>query len=101
MNYIEPLLPEVEKIKVGNKVKYTIHFHRPVFSEELLELYKKYHLAIYQKEKNKSDLQRHLCNSPVYDPELEAEVGTRPCPKSYEGSDDMRQYTLKDEGIDI
>ena len=47
MNYIEPLLPEVEKIKGGNKVKYTIHFHRPVFNEELFELYKKYHLAIY------------------------------------------------------
>jgi hypothetical protein len=72
-------LPDVETPKTPNKVKYTLHFTKTVYTEELCELYKRYELAVHKKEKEASNLKRHLCNSPIYDETIEQEIsGTKP-----------------------
>ena len=42
-----------------------------MFTEEFFALYKRYELAVHGKERDPAQVKRFLCNSPVYDDELE------------------------------
>lgn len=53
------------------KHKYTIHLHRAVFTDEFFELYKRYEKHVHKKDRDKAQLERFLCNSPLYDSETE------------------------------
>lgn len=53
------------------KHKYTIHLHRAVYTEELYALYKRYEQHVHKKDRPPQQLQRFLCNSPLYDPDME------------------------------
>ena len=44
-------MPEVE-LNHPEKIKYTIHIHRAMFTEELFEVYKRYELAVHKKERD-------------------------------------------------
>jgi arginyl-tRNA--protein-N-Asp/Glu arginylyltransferase len=47
-HYIEPILPE----ETGpQKIKYTIHIHRAMYTDEFFDLYKRYELAVHGKER--------------------------------------------------
>jgi len=48
---------------------YTIEFRRALFSEELLDVYSRYEMAVHKKERGADDLRRFVCASPLYDPE--------------------------------
>ncbi len=48
---------------------YTIEIHRALFTEELYELYQKYEKFVHNKERDKDQLKRFVCSSPVYDPD--------------------------------
>ena len=65
--YIEPFLPEVELPRTQPKIRYTIHLHRAVYTDEIFSLYQKYEKAVHKRDVEPSDLKTHLCNSPVYD----------------------------------
>ncbi len=67
------------------KIEYTVSISRAVFSQEVYELYVKYEQSVHnRKELSPENLLRHLCNSPVYDPELEANsVGATAAPQSH------------------
>jgi len=38
-----------------------------MFTEELYDLYKRYEIAVHKKDRERENLKRFLCNSPVYD----------------------------------
>jgi hypothetical protein len=40
----------------------------------MFELYQKYEKAVHERDVTPESLKSHLCNSPVYDPILEAET---------------------------
>jgi hypothetical protein len=73
MNYIEPFLAE-EKPSGFQIVRYSIELHKGIFTDELFELYQKYEKAVHERDVTPESLKTHLCNSPVYDPILEAET---------------------------
>jgi arginyl-tRNA--protein-N-Asp/Glu arginylyltransferase len=54
---------------VKPKHVYTIELHRAMFTEELYELYIRYEKAVHKKDRERDNLKRFLCNSPVYDAE--------------------------------
>ena len=58
--------------------KYTIHIHRAMFTEELFDLYKRYEKAVHKKVREKANLKRFLCNSPLYDPPKERHIAESP-----------------------
>ena len=60
------------------KHKYTIHLHRAMFTDELFDIYKRYELAVHEKERTKANLTRFLCNSPLYDSEKEPHIVNAP-----------------------
>ena len=70
MHYIQPMLPECEvpNPEEPQKIKYTIHIHRAMYTEEIFDLYKRYEIQVHGRETKPEDLVTHLCNSPVYDP---------------------------------
>ena len=79
------------------KHKYTIHLHRAVFTEELYALYKRYESHVHKKEKTPSQLNRFLCNSPLYDPEYEPVKAQ--APSFYTTANiDKTYHEWKDEG---
>ena len=49
------------------KHNYTIEIHKAMFTEELYDLYKRYEIAVHKKDRERENLKRFLCNSPVYD----------------------------------
>ena len=38
-----------------------------MYTDEFFELYKRYEMHVHKKERDKSQLERFLCNSPLYD----------------------------------
>ena len=102
-NYIEPF-PDYQDSNLASQLaseppkhKYTIHLHRAVFTDEVFELYKRYELAVHKKEREKPQLVRFLCNSPLYD-EQEVEIGHSPM--FFKTTDiDERWHAWKDEGV--
>lgn len=48
--------------------KYTISLHRAVMTDELAEIYTKYEKAVHNKDRDRSFLEGHLVNSPMFDP---------------------------------
>ena len=60
-------------------------------------MYKKYELAVHKKERPQDQLERFLCNSPVFDPDFEPEFADSTSLFTYRGLDDMRVF--KDEGV--
>lgn len=98
-NYIDAFYPDIETSK-PNKVKYTLHIQRAVFTDEAFELYKRYELAVHHKDREAANFKRHLCNSPVYDPAHESEtVGSRKAAESWHNLDEENQREVKDEGF--
>lgn len=53
---------------------YTIEFGRPLFTEELLDVYTRYEKAVHNKERGENDLKQFVCASPLYDPNDPSEV---------------------------
>jgi len=49
--------------------KYTVEIHRAMYTEEVFDVYYRYELAIHKKERTPDNLNRFLCNNPLYDPE--------------------------------
>lgn len=76
---------------------YQIEIHKALYTEELYELYRRYELAVHKKERDKEQLKRFVCSSPVYDPSNDEDVYilTKPAPYSYEKCDESREF--KDE----
>lgn len=76
------------------KHKYEITIHRALFTEELFELYNKYEIAVHKKERDRDQLKRFFCSSPVYDPNNYEDVHilTKPAPYSYETIDEGREF---------
>ena len=79
------------------KHKYTIHLHRAVFTEELYALYKRYELHVHKKERPPSQLQRFLCNSPLFDPAMEPQKANA-CMLFNSAKIDQTYHTWQDEG---
>ena len=78
---------------------YTIELHRAVFTEELFEVYQKYEKAVHKKDRDRDQLKRFVCSSPVYDPDNENDrpMKERSAPYNFEKVDDFRSY--KEEAI--
>jgi arginyl-tRNA--protein-N-Asp/Glu arginylyltransferase len=74
-HYIVPDLPEE---LAPQKIKYTIHLHRAMYTEEFFEIYKRYEMHVHGKEREPEQVKRFLCNSPVYDPVKEPEFANTP-----------------------
>jgi arginyl-tRNA--protein-N-Asp/Glu arginylyltransferase len=53
---------------------YEISLHRALYTDELYEVYKKYEMAVHKKERDKDQLKRFVCSSPVYDPKNDDDV---------------------------
>ncbi len=49
-----------------------------MFTEELYEIYFRYEKAVHDKERPKDQLQRFLCNSPIYDPVKDHKIAHSP-----------------------
>ena len=97
MNYIDPFLPEEVPTK-PQKINYTISIHRAMFTDEIYDLYSRYEKAVHDRETKPDDLVTHLCNSPVYDPVVEADtIGSEFPPHEVEKLDEKRVF--KDEGV--
>lgn len=73
---------------------YEIELHRAVFTEELYGVYEKYEKAVHKKDRDRDQLRRFVCSSPVYDPfnEAEEKIVKRPAPYNYETVDEYREY---------
>lgn len=80
------------------KHKYTISIHRAMFTNELYELYLKYEKHVHKKDRDKGQLKRFLCNSPLYDSEKEPIKRDSPSIWNSKGIDD-KYHTFKDEGV--
>ena len=65
---------------------YTIELHRAVFTEELYSVYRKYELAVHKKERDRDQLKRFVCSSPVIDPQNpeDAPMFDRTAPYNFE-----------------
>ena len=76
---------------------YEIELHRALYTDELYDVYKRYEMAVHKKERDKDQLKRFVCSSPVYDPKCHEDVYTltKPAPYSYEKVDETREF--KDE----
>ena len=94
LNYIEPILPEE---KEPSKIRYTLHLHRAMYTDEFFDLYKRYELAVHKKERDPGQVKRFLCNSPVYDPVKDIEIANSPMPLNVLDLDKRREF--KDEGV--
>jgi len=68
-----------------------------MFNEEMYELYKKYELAVHNKERPPDQMNRFICSSPVYDENLDHEIINRPSPLTFDELD--RNRVFQDEGI--
>ena len=69
-----------------------------MYTDELFELYKRYELHVHKKERQKANLRRFLCNSPLYDSEKEAHI--RESPMWFKTTNvDKHMHTWQDEGI--
>ena len=98
-SYFEPLLPEVEIPQAEPLIKYTVHIHKAMFTDELFELYKKYEKAVHNRDVNESNLKTHLCNSPVYHPIFEKDtLGSQHSKLDVTELD--RDRGFQDEGVD-
>ena len=93
---MEPKIPYVPEVKEPKHV-YTIELHRAVYTDELYEMYSKYEKAVHNKERDKEQLKRFVCSSPVYDPQTEPERAKMIPPYNYEMVDEGREY--KDEAL--
>lgn len=69
-----------------------------MFKEELFEMYKRYELAVHKKERNKAQLTRFLCNSPLFDPEKEPLKAATPMYFKTTNVDKF-MHEWKDEGV--
>lgn len=65
----------------------------------MYDVYQKYEKAVHNKERDRDQLKRFLCSSPVYDPmsERDRSIISNTAPFSYEKVDEHREF--KDEGI--
>jgi len=45
-----------------------------MYTEEFFEVYRAYEMAVHKKERTPSTVKTFLCNSPVYDPEMEEPI---------------------------
>ena len=86
-------MPEVSE----PKHVYSIELHRAVFTEELFQMYEKYEKAVHKKVRDREQLKRFVCSSPVFDPATEPERANMVAPYNYEKVDDGREY--KEEAI--
>lgn len=70
-----------------------------MFTEELFEVYQKYEKAVHKKDRDRDQLKRFVCSSPVYDEDNENDqsIKGRSAPYNFEKVDDFRSY--KDEAI--
>lgn len=69
-----------------------------MFTEELFEVYLKYEKAVHGKDREKPNLERFLCNSPLFDPnDPNEDYVNRLSEYGYETLDEQR--TFKDEGV--
>ena len=80
------------------KHKYTMEIHRAMYNDEMFELYKRYELAVHNKERTKRNIISFLCNSPLFDPVNEPEKMNSPS-LYYTKSIDKVYHKFKDEGI--
>lgn len=69
-----------------------------MFTEELFDVYKRYELAVHNKERTKANLTRFLCNSPLYDSPKEREIANSPMYFKTTNVDKF-MHTFEDEGI--
>ena len=78
---------------------YTIEFHKALYTEELFEMYTRYEKAVHKKDRDRDQLKRFVCSSPVYDPDHpdSKAIIERPSPYNFEKVDEIREF--KDEGI--
>ena len=77
---------------------YTIELHKAMFTEELFQLYLKYEKAVHGKDREATNLQRFLCNSPIFDPDVDLNIAESP--SLLEATQiDATFRVFKDEGI--
>ena len=94
-NYIEPFVDH--HIENHTPIHlYTVEIRRAIFTEEIFEVYKKYEKHVHGKDRVKDDLNKFLCNSPVYNPNNPAEASV-PCTPVTDEVDLAREF--KDEGV--
>ena len=65
---------------------------------EMFELYQRYEKAVHKKDREKSNIIRFLCNSPLFDPDNEPEKMNSPSMVNAK-SIDKAYHQFKDEGI--
>lgn len=100
-NYYKNYVVEYKNydLKPGEKPAhiYTIQITNSMFTEEICEVYLKYEKAVHKRDRDPNQLQRFLCNSPVYDPERDTEIANSPSVLFNFELDKKRTY--KDEGV--
>ena len=55
-------------------------------------MYQRYEKHVHKKDRDKEQLKRFLCSSPVFDPEKDEFEANREAPYNYEKVDENRQY---------
>jgi arginine-tRNA-protein transferase len=69
-----------------------------MFTEELYELYARYEKAVHKKDRERDNLKRFLCNSPVYDFDKDIMIRDSPSLENCQMVDEtFREF--KDEGV--
>ena len=71
---------------------YTIELHHALYTDELYDVYKRYEMAVHKKERDKDQLKRFVCSSPVFDPNNpeDDEIAKRVAPYNFERVDEFR-----------
>ncbi|CAI2361894.1 unnamed protein product [Moneuplotes crassus] len=65
--FFEEFVPNITK-EEERKHRYTVSLHRAICYEENLQVFRKFDYIRFNKERVKSDFERFLTNSPLYDP---------------------------------
>lgn len=90
----------VETPQTKNKVEYTLHLTTACYSDEVFDIYCKYELAVHGKVRDRAFFERHLCNSPLYDPTDET-IANLAAPNLYSSIDETYGRSHKDIGTEI
>jgi len=78
---------------------YTVELRTALYSEELFDVYAKYEKAVHGKDRERDDIKRFFCSSPLFDPgnPRDKHIAERPSPFNFETIDEGKE--AKDEGV--
>lgn len=68
-----------------------------MYTEELYEIYERYEKAVHKKDRDREQLRRFVCSSPVFDPLNDEDLPllARPAPYSFDKVDEPRTFKIE------